>query len=741
MLGENVAISFKLPVLFDTESSQKSESLLCNTFITLQRVQRVLIARKKRRLHLVVNHFSENILRNAVKKTVFTALVWKYQLFEDILSDLTAAVETTMRLERRKLPSSFNIKTYKKKFKLFQVPRENVLRSMYLNKIQNGYTERNVGNLFYRGNNTNGILSEGELGTNSSNMNLLRTTYFGDFEANKMSGQGLLIKYQNSSNPLCMVPTAKSLKMKVKRAIKCSYLYKGEFRHGAKHGTGLVLLQNGDVVLAEFVRGKLTGRAFYHSSLADRRKKQFYIKGWFNNYIPHGRIIYRSMLNQHETGVTSFEGLVYNGIVTCTKKRCLISFKLEGGQALYCGYMLRTKACGNGFLFVRQTNSTLIYLGDFKYGLFNGNGILRKTNNTKVTCFNGIFRNGKYFGKGVLFQRFLKDDTYNILQGTFVDGVVEGEGQEYIKDSIGCAKFIGRYRGGQKHGLGKMTFAIRKNEIRRSFKGKFRHGQFSSTGTMEYINGNKCVGSFIDNLPHGDNCEMFFANGDKYIGGFKKGIFDGYGEFENLNGDYFKGTYEDGKKSGDGSLWLSGEKIYYSGTFVNNHFEGNGKIIFSPGLASEERYEGMFWKSMRHGFGIYFLSNGDSYEGEFKQNNRHGMGKMIYADSKKMIAYEGAFHEDKMQGKGVARYTDGSVFTGEFYGNNRTGIGKIRYENGDVFEGYFENDEPNGEGKLLYKNSNGELYATYQNSEIQPKAKYVLSATRDRKITLRVLGI
>ena len=57
------------------------------------------------------------------------------------------------------------------------------------------------------------------------------------------------------------------------------------------------------------------------------------------------------------------------------------------------------------------------------------------------------------------------------------------------------------------------------------------------------------------------------------------------------------------------------------------------------------RYVGEWKNGFRHGYGIFFYSNGAKYEGMWDQNYKHGFGVFTFQDGEQYI---GRFHNDKM---------------------------------------------------------------------------------------------
>ena len=128
------------------------------------------------------------------------------------------------------------------------------------------------------------------------------------------------------------------------------------------------------------------------------------------------------------------------------------------------------------------------YIGNLKFGQFEGNGTLSSTDN-------------KY-----------------LYTGEWKDGLKHGAGQLITEKIKYCGKFINDRFSGSK--------GILCDEKGNIYEGDFLDGKFEGYGHYKMI------------------------NGDIYIGEFKNGLFDGNGQLTNKNGNVFNGNFIKGKKDG-----------------------------------------------------------------------------------------------------------------------------------------------------------------------------------------------
>lgn len=207
------------------------------------------------------------------------------------------------------------------------------------------------------------------------------------------------------------------------------------------------------------------------------------------------------------------------------------------------------------------TIDQLLYQGDWDIVTKTPHGIGTSYCLVSHEKYVGQFRYGKKHGLGRLIR-----ENGDIFEACFFDGVVEGNGT-YI-DFEGKV-YIGEFRNGEKCGYGKE---------------QDRH--------------ESCYeGEFLAGVKHGTG-KMIWADGRKYEGEFKEGKITGVGEF----------------------LWPDGKSYY--GELVNEKLHGKGHIVFNDG----SEYEGDFVDDLQDGHGIMKFNQDEFYEGGWKMGKQHGQG-------------------------------------------------------------------------------------------------------------------
>ncbi|KAK7904907.1 hypothetical protein WMY93_017514 [Mugilogobius chulae] len=164
---------------------------------------------------------------------------------------------------------------------------------------------------------------------------------------------------------------------------------------------------------------------------------------------------------------------------------------------------------------------------------------------------------------------------------------------------------------------------------------------------------------------------MKWSDGRLYTGNFKNGLEDGYGECfmpnKTLNkADCYQGHWKDGQ------------------------IHGFGKYKYATG----EVYEGCFFESQRHGYGM--LSSGrlarsssSVFIGQWVHDKKTGYG--VYDDITSGQKYMGI--ENKMTGSGLLVSDDDTTFHGEFSDDwTINGKGLLHLANGDFLDGEFSGE-------------------------------------------------
>lgn len=153
-----------------------------------------------------------------------------------------------------------------------------------------------------------------------------------------------------------------------------------------------------------------------------------------------------------------------------------------------------------------------------------------------VLSWTGECINGYINGHGAV-KRYINRKLTYIYIGEFKDGMFGGQGTMIWDDGD---KYVGEWRDGLFHGQGTYTWADGR-QYSGGWKNDERHGQ----GIETYADGGKYIGEWRDNERNGQGTYTW-ANGDEYIGEFKDGVFHGQGTRTYATGERYVGKWEDG---------------------------------------------------------------------------------------------------------------------------------------------------------------------------------------------------
>ncbi|MFO0319914.1 MAG: hypothetical protein ACK5Z5_05875, partial [Neisseriaceae bacterium] len=158
------------------------------------------------------------------------------------------------------------------------------------------------------------------------------------------------------------------------------------------------------------------------------------------------------------------------------------------------------------------------YVGGFKYGEIDGQGVFYFKNNT---IYQGEFKNNKRHGKGIFTN---KHGTKRKLYYHF-DKLVKQIDSDSKNTQISAAKESDLY----------ITAKTEVNNI------------ITAEGEYKYPNGDTYIGTLVNGIPEGRGEKVYFDTKDKYIGNFVAGIESGLGTYywsrEGFCDDYFD-SYE-----------------------------------------------------------------------------------------------------------------------------------------------------------------------------------------------------
>ncbi|MFM2194865.1 MAG: hypothetical protein RL092_465 [Bacteroidota bacterium] len=351
-----------------------------------------------------------------------------------------------------------------------------------------------------------------------------------------------------------------------------------------------------------------------------------------------------------------------------------------------------------------------IYIGSFKNGLPEGNGewtwkLWSDQGYVKIT---GSFSNGLVEGKA---KALLVSG--NVYEGNFKNGLFHGQGiLTYIDGSIAEGKkgvaqiaypyYEGNFEQGKKSGIGQFYYLNGEK-----LDGNWKDDKFCGKGVLTNEEEDRYSGDFYLGVPHGSGV-MNYSNGSIYNGQWENGNYNGKGKFTKANGTVKDGEFAMGKFSGFARIYFD-DGAFFEGQILNDEYAGKGKYISASGKTIEGEFLNSSIKE-----GIIRYSNGDYYKGTWDASKVfHGTAR-VTAGNKSI--WEGEWEGDLPISKGKVTFQDGRVYEGEWSGYEKekslyyelNGQGIMRHPDGGYYQGRFVSGWPSGQGKSL--NPSGDLY-------------------------------
>lgn len=153
--------------------------------------------------------------------------------------------------------------------------------------------------------------------------------------------------------------------------------------------------------------------------------------------------------------------------------------------------------------------------------------------------------------------------------------------------------YMGEYIDGKPHGSGKMVFA--KTDIRKSYTGQWKNGDFDGEGILLYKNGDSYSGEFKDGMPHG------------------------IGKYMDAEGTYYQGSWEHGMRSGQGQLYAN-QKLVFAGCWSKGRAHGEGTAIYGNG----DLEEAIYVEGEKQGQATYYFASGACERGVYVDSQKSG---------------------------------------------------------------------------------------------------------------------
>eukprot|EP00008_Paramoeba_atlantica_P005152 CAMPEP_0201485574 /NCGR_PEP_ID=MMETSP0151_2-20130828/9662_1 /ASSEMBLY_ACC=CAM_ASM_000257 /TAXON_ID=200890 /ORGANISM="Paramoeba atlantica, Strain 621/1 / CCAP 1560/9" /LENGTH=549 /DNA_ID=CAMNT_0047869763 /DNA_START=69 /DNA_END=1718 /DNA_ORIENTATION=- len=207
-----------------------------------------------------------------------------------------------------------------------------------------------------------------------------------------------------------------------------------------------------------------------------------------------------------EGKIENSNGDVYNGYIVGNAKHGHGRMQYANGD-VYEGEWETDLPSGAGNFSMTRGETTIKYFGNFKRGIFHGDGILAIGDSEYV----GPFHEGLKQGKGKLRRDGMRYD------GDFSSDLFHGNGILTYADGT---RYLGEFDNGSRHGEGTLYLSSGA-----TYMGQWKKGRQSGKGTMTYPDGSTYIGAFKEGKMHGPGV---WKKGEwSFEGQWKHGLRDG----------------------------------------------------------------------------------------------------------------------------------------------------------------------------------------------------------------------
>lgn len=181
------------------------------------------------------------------------------------------------------------------------------------------------------------------------------------------------------------------------------------------------------------------------------------------------------------------------------------------------------------------------------------------------------------------------------------------------------------------------TYELDKTEMRDAYNARGIY-----TGTV----------SRAEQMPHGRGRMEYHIQGRCYDGEWVRGHWHGIGCIKNAKGDIYEGEVVNDLREGEGKLMYADGRVFYGHFSQDDPVQGT--LVYPDGA----KYIGELHNGARHGYGVYYFTDGSKYEGYTVMNVFEGKGKMTWEDGG---WYEGEWLQGEIHGYGLEVRADGSL--------------------------------------------------------------------------------
>lgn len=244
----------------------------------------------------------------------------------------------------------------------------------------------------------------------------------------------------------------------------------------------------------------------------------------------------------------------------------------ESGAVCYEGKYNEGAFDGSGTLYYE--NGTVKYRGTFSGGELSSGEYTSEDG----TVYSGSFEGGLLQGSGTMSA-----NGRLLYIGEFKDGIPDGNGKQLYPN--GAAHYTGSFSGGVPHGAG-MEYSEKGTLI---YSGSFMLGAYGGEGTLYDESGKKLYSGGFEEGSYSGSGTLYGSDGSITYGSFEAGEITGTAERVYPTGTRYEGGFSENIPEGAGVLTDVTGRVIYSGAFAQGDYDYS-RIAGQPAAAVREMF-------------------------------------------------------------------------------------------------------------------------------------------------------
>lgn len=229
-----------------------------------------------------------------------------------------------------------------------------------------------------------------------------------------------------------------------------------------------------------------------------------------------------------------------------------------------------------GILLIGVSITVIVLL---QKGIFNLETVQEYSNNG---TYFGQVKDGKAHGKG----RYFDSNGNLIFEGEFKNNLYDGNGKYYSIESVHGEEgsvlcYEGEFEKGKYSGQGKLYFTSGERKGELFYEGDFYKNKYNGQGTLYYSEDHIYEGGFAESEKHGFGKEIYINSEGKEVvihGTYSNDKLNGYAEIYVDGIINAEGEYANGLLTGQATIYYENGYIRYKGEFLDGKAHGEGTL-------------------------------------------------------------------------------------------------------------------------------------------------------------------